>query len=197
MSRFVDRIEASVYSLSSLRTIPAAGGVLFPVHTGGGRTPKSSAEMIVEVPTRTPPPPPTPICWSVFPTHLVRNLWNNSTSLPAFHTRCQTRRTDIMIRAPVLAARLARVNHPIYHSRRLRESSHPSPYSADAVAVFQAPLNKADDALYFDTHVKHRGIHENRIQVVFAEAADSTSTRPAPVQPLRALHPNRAASLFP
>jgi hypothetical protein len=58
------------------------------------------------------------------------------------------------------------------------ESSYPSPYSADAVAVFQAPLNKGD-ASRFDGHVKHRRRREtleDHIQVVFTETADRAST---------------------
>ena len=54
-------------------------------------------------------------------------------------------------------------------------SSYPSPYSADAVAAFQAPRNTGD-APYFDGRVKYRGIFEDHIQVDFAEATHRTST---------------------
>jgi hypothetical protein len=52
----------------------------------------------------------------------------------------------------------------------------PSPYSPDAAAVFQAPLNKSDAPHFFDGHVKFRGIFEDRMQVIFEEATDRTSS---------------------
>lgn len=52
----------------------------------------------------------------------------------------------------------------------------PSPYSADAAAVFQAPLSKSDAPHFFDGHVKFRGIFEDHMQMVFEEATDRTST---------------------
>lgn len=52
----------------------------------------------------------------------------------------------------------------------------PTPYSADAAALFQAPLNKSDAPHFFDGHVKFRGIFDDHMQVVFEEATDRTST---------------------
>jgi hypothetical protein len=55
------------------------------------------------------------------------------------------------------------------------EESYPSPYSADAIAVFQAPSDKGG-ARYFEDHEKYGDILENQIQVVFSLAVDGTST---------------------
>lgn len=52
----------------------------------------------------------------------------------------------------------------------------PSPYSPDAAAVFQAPLNKSDAPHFYDGHVKFRGIFEDHMQVVFEETTDRTSS---------------------
>ena len=54
----------------------------------------------------------------------------------------------------------------------------PSPYSPDAAAVFQAPLDKGDAPHIFDDHVKFRGIFEDHMQVLFEdeEATDRTSS---------------------
>jgi hypothetical protein len=42
--------------------------------------------------------------------------------------------------------------------------------------VFQAPLNKSDAPLFYDGHVRFRGIFEDHMQVVFEEATDRTSS---------------------
>lgn len=202
MSRFVDRIEASVYSLSSLRTIPSSWRSTLP--RAHGRRTYSKIERGND---RGSSDSDTP---GLLPHQFAGassqqqsssgNLWNNSVRRRR-HDKRSTRSQNNVFHTS-LSDILTRFSHAMSNSTNGHhdpgasssgslgtrqssyipfpstpdESSHPSPYSADAVAVFQAPLNKADDALYFDTHVKHRGIHENRIQVVFAEAADSTST---------------------
>jgi hypothetical protein len=55
------------------------------------------------------------------------------------------------------------------------EESYPSPYSADAIAVFQAPPYKGG-ARYFEGRRKREDILEDQVQVVFAVAVDGTST---------------------
>ena len=87
-----------------------------------------------------------------------------------------------------LGTQCARAQHSSFDSNRSHipfpsisdESSRtfPSPYSADAAALFEAPLNKGDAPLFFDGHVKFRGIfEEDHMQVVFEEeATDRTST---------------------
>ena len=52
----------------------------------------------------------------------------------------------------------------------------PTPYSDDAAALFQAPLNKSDVPHVFDGHVKFRGVYEDHMQVVFEEGTDRTSS---------------------
>jgi hypothetical protein len=55
--------------------------------------------------------------------------------------------------------------------------TYPSPYSADAAAVFQTQPDKSDASYsYFGGHVKHRGIFDDQIQVVFEEGTNRTST---------------------
>ena len=54
------------------------------------------------------------------------------------------------------------------------EESYPSPYSADALAVFHIPTNKR--ASFFKSRRKHEYILEDRVQVIFEEATDATST---------------------
>jgi hypothetical protein len=55
------------------------------------------------------------------------------------------------------------------------EESYPSPYSADAIAVFQAPPDKGG-ARHFEDREKRGDILENQIQVTFLLAVDGTST---------------------
>jgi hypothetical protein len=55
------------------------------------------------------------------------------------------------------------------------EESYPSPYSADAIAVFQVPPDKGG-AGYFEGGRKREDILEDQIQVIFAVAVDGTST---------------------
>lgn len=200
MSRFVDRIEASVYSLSSLRTLPSSWRSTLPRAHGrrtyskikrGNDRGSSDSDTPSLLPHQSAEAPSQPSSSG--------NLWNNSVRRRR-HDKRSTRSQNNVFHTS-LSDILTRFSHAMSSSTNGHhdpgassggslgtrqssyipfpstsdESSHPSPYSADAVAVFQAPLNKGD-ALYFDTHVKHRGIHENHIQVVFAEAADSTST---------------------
>ena len=56
----------------------------------------------------------------------------------------------------------------------ISEESYPSPYSPDAVAVFQIPLD-AGEAPPFDCFVEHN-ILKDEIQVTFSEDSDRTST---------------------
>lgn len=55
------------------------------------------------------------------------------------------------------------------------EELYPSPYSADAIAVFQAPPDKGRTH-HLDDRQKHGDILENQIQVIFSVAVDGTST---------------------
>ncbi|KAI9464407.1 hypothetical protein F5148DRAFT_1150169 [Russula earlei] len=52
--------------------------------------------------------------------------------------------------------------------------SYPSPFSADAVAVFQGLLD--NEAPSFDGSVKHHHILEDQVLVIFAEAIEGSST---------------------
>ncbi|KAF8476409.1 hypothetical protein DFH94DRAFT_110786 [Russula ochroleuca] len=197
MSRFVDRIEASVYSLSSLRTIPSSWRSTLPrahrtyskIERGHDRGDSDS-----DIPSLT-----HQFAGASSQHTSSGNLWNNSVRRRRNDKRSTRSQNNVFHTS--LPDILARFSHAMSNSTNghhdpgasssgslgtrqssyipfpstSEESSYPSPYSADAVAMFQAPLNKGD-ALYFDSHVKHRGILENHIQVVFAEAADSTST---------------------
>ncbi|KAH9165175.1 hypothetical protein EDB89DRAFT_2012595 [Lactarius sanguifluus] len=55
------------------------------------------------------------------------------------------------------------------------EESYPSPYSADALAVFHPPVDKRGLS-FFKGRRRHEDILEDRVQVIFEEATDATST---------------------
>jgi hypothetical protein len=55
------------------------------------------------------------------------------------------------------------------------EESYPPPYSADALAVFHTPTIKRG-ASFFKGRRKHEVILEDRVQVIFEETTDATST---------------------
>lgn len=55
------------------------------------------------------------------------------------------------------------------------EESYPSPYSADALAVFHPPTDKRGLS-FIKGHRRHEDILEDRVQVIFEEATDATST---------------------
>ncbi|KAH9032539.1 hypothetical protein EDB84DRAFT_136168 [Lactarius hengduanensis] len=55
------------------------------------------------------------------------------------------------------------------------EESYPSPYSADALAVFHPPTDK-HDLSFFKGRRRHEDILEDRVQVIFEEATEATST---------------------
>ncbi|KAI9439249.1 hypothetical protein H4582DRAFT_126831 [Lactarius indigo] len=58
---------------------------------------------------------------------------------------------------------------------RTSEESYPSPFSADALAVFHPPTDKRGLS-FFKGRRKHEDILEDRVQVIFEEATDATST---------------------
>ena len=210
MSRFVERLEASVYSLSSLRTIPSWRSTLSRAHKTYAKI-----ECGHDGDSDTTPCPPHEsggASSSSQRSSFGNSLWNNS---------LRRRRQGKRARSPnnvfhtSLSDILARFSHAMSNSTgghhdpgttssssslgahpssslnshvpfpttseesSSSTASYPSPYSADAVAAFQAPrLDKGDvrDAPYFDGRVRCRGIFEDHIQVDFAEAADGTST---------------------
>lgn len=55
------------------------------------------------------------------------------------------------------------------------EELYPSPHSADAIAVFEAPLEKGEAQL-FDGPVKYHDILGDQVQYTFVEAYDGTNT---------------------
>ena len=66
-----------------------------------------------------------------------------------------------------------RVPFPLMTSNS--DESYPSPYSADAVAVFQALLDKGE-APFFDGLVKPCGIFEDQVRVTFTDATETTGS---------------------
>ena len=211
MSRFVERLEASVYSLSSLRTIPSWRSTLSCAHKTYAKI-----ECGHDGDSDTPSLPHECEGAPSSQRSSFGNIWNNS---------LRRRRQDRRARSPnnvfhtSLSDILARFSHAMSNSTSghhgpgttssrssgslsahpssslnshvpfpsasdesssSSSSSYPSPYSADAVAAFQAPRrNKGGDvrdAPYFDGRVRYRGIFEDHIQVDFAEAVDGTST---------------------
>jgi hypothetical protein len=201
----VDRLEASVYSLSSLRTIPSWRSTLPRAHKTYAKIEGGHDGAGASDPDSTPGLP-HPFGGAPPQHSSFGNLWNNSVCRQrdgkrprsqnnAFHTSL----SDILARFSHAMTSSTNGHHDpgtsssssslgTHQSSSLdshipfpstsEESSYPSPYSADAVAVFQAPLNKGDPSC-FDGYVKHRGHRgtpEARIQVVFAESTDRTST---------------------
>jgi hypothetical protein len=57
----------------------------------------------------------------------------------------------------------------------ISEESYPSPYSDDAIAVFQAPPDKSGVPHYFEGRRNHEDILQDQAQVIFAVAVDGTS----------------------
>lgn len=210
ISRFVDRLGTSVYSLSSLRTIPSWRNT-FP------RAHKTYAEIErghdVSEGSRSDSPSLPRLRGGASPSQHSSsgNLRNHSLCHRRRHAAKRTRSQNDVFHTP-LSDLLTRFSHAMtistsghrdsgtstssssnssfgtHHSSldgghipfpSISDESNrtfPSPYSADAAAVFQAPLNKSDAPRFFDGHVKFRGVFEDHMQVVFEEATDRTST---------------------
>ena len=205
MSRFVDRLGTSVSNLSSLGTIPTSWRNTFPrAHdsyakierghdVGGG--PGSDSPSLPRLRGGASPSQHSS----------SGNLRNHSLPHRRRHAAKRTKSENRILHTP-LSDLFTRFSHAstistsgqrdsgtssslgTHHSSL--DSSHipfpsisdesyrtfPSPYSADAAAVFQAPLNKSDAPHFFDGHVKFRGIFEDHMQVVFEEATEMTSS---------------------
>jgi len=207
ISRFVNRVGTSVYSLSSLRTIPSWRNTFPRAHKtyakierghdvgGGSRSDSPSLPRL-----RGEASPSQHSSYGSLRNHSLRHRRR--------HAAQRTRNQNNVCHTP-LSDLLTRFSHAMtistsghrdsgtsnsnssfgtHHSSSDRshipfpsisdESNRtfPSPYSADAAAVFQAPLNKSDAPHFFDGHVKFRGIFEDHMQVVFEEGTDRTST---------------------
>ena len=230
MSRFVERLEASVCSLSSLRTIrsiPSWRSTLTRAHNtyakiecdahdgggGGGSDSDSPPNLLPRVSGGGAGASSSSSAQRSSSGN--NNLWNNSVRRGGRHDKrtrgpnnvFHTSLSDILSRFSHAMSNSAGGHHgpgatassssslgthpsSSLSSRRVpfpsntseesssssSSSSYPSPYSADAVAAFQAPRNTTGDAPCFDGRVKYRGIFEDHIQVDFAEAAHRTST---------------------
>jgi hypothetical protein len=181
-SRLMDRLGANAPSLSSLRTIPSWRSSLLP------DTNKTYAKMHTRSSSEesdTPNPPhlrgPTPHHPSLsglqrrYLRHRRHNkcLTNQHGRHNPFHTpapNSRTRRHDY----PSSSSRSSLSTRPSSSvdshvpSPSTSEESYPSPYSADALAVFHTSKHRAS---FFKSRCK-----QDRIQVIFEEAADATST---------------------
>ena len=206
VSRFVNRLGTSVYSLSSLRAIPSWRNT-FP------RAYKTYAEIDrgddVDGGSRSDSPSLPHLRSGASPSQHSSsgNLRNHSLR----HRRRHAAKRTSSQNTP-LSDLLTRFSHAMTistsgyrdsgtsnssldrvgtHNSSL-DSSHsqipfpsfsdesnrtfPSPYSPDAAAVFEAPLNKGDAPRFFDGHVKFRGVFDDHMQVVYEEATDRTSS---------------------
>jgi hypothetical protein len=206
ISRFVNRLGTSVYSLSSLRTTPSWRNTFPRAHrtyaeierghdVGGGSGSDSPC-----LPRLRDGASPSQHSSS-------GNLQNPTLHHRRRHAAKRTSNQNNVFHTPV-SDLLTRFSHAMtistnghrdsgasnstrnsslgtHHSSSdipfpsiSDESSRafPSPYSADAAAAFQAPPNRSDAPHFFDGHVKFRGIFEDHMQVVFEEGTDRTST---------------------
>ncbi|KAF8273955.1 hypothetical protein EI94DRAFT_1714362 [Lactarius quietus] len=183
-SRFMDRLGANAPSLSSLRTIPSWRSSLFPdpnkthckTHT------RSSSE---ESDTPNPPQsrgtgPHHPSLSGLQRRNLRRRRQNNrSTKQNGGHDPLHTSVPNLRTRRhdhPSSSSRSSLSTRPSSScdshvpSPSTSEESYPSPYSADALAVFHTSADKHRPS-FFKGRRK-----QDRIQVIFEEATDATST---------------------
>lgn len=183
-SRFMDRLGANAPSLSSMRTIPSWRSSLLPdtnktyakIHT------RSSSE---ESDTPNPPQlrgaaPRRPALGGLQRRYLRhcrhnKRLTNQHGGHNPFHTpvsNLRTRRHDYSSSSSrsSLSTRPSSSVDSHVPSPSTSEESYPSPYSADALAVFHSSADK-HRARFFKSRRK-----QDRIQVIFEEATDATST---------------------
>lgn len=181
-SRFMDRLGANAPSLSSLRTIPSWRSSLLPdtnktyakMHT------RSSSEEsdTPNLPHLDGPTPHYPSLSGLQRRYLRHRrhkkcLTNQHGGRNPFHTpvpNSRTRRRDY----PSSSSRSSLSTRPSSSvdshvpSPPTSEESYPSPYSADALALFHTSKHRAR---FFKSRRK-----QDRIQVIFEEATDATST---------------------
>ncbi|KAI9447203.1 hypothetical protein BJY52DRAFT_1312948 [Lactarius psammicola] len=194
VSRFMDRLGANAPSLSSLRTIPSWRSSLFPdvnktyakIHL------RHSSE---ESDTPNPPHlrgarPHHPSIGSLQHRYLRhrrqnRRLMKQNSGHDPLHTsvppsnflerfsHSTMRRHDDTSSgsSSSLSTRPSSSSDSHFPSPSTSEESYPSPYSADALAVFHSPTGKR--GAFFKGRRRHEN---NRVQVIFEEATDATST---------------------
>ena len=193
VSRFVGRLGASVLSLSSLRTIPSWQSSLVPdVHTTYAKIdPRYDSEGSRHLPCgMAPNQHPSSGSQRHYTLHRRRhekrtrspnNVLHDAISPPSSFARFPHARTATHRRHDPNSSSSSSLN--TYQSSfdshipfpSTSEESYPSPRSPDAVAVFQIPIDKGEAPLS-DCFMKHHGILEDKIQVIFEEASDGTST---------------------
>ncbi|KAI0300606.1 hypothetical protein B0F90DRAFT_1817375 [Multifurca ochricompacta] len=206
ISRFMDRLGTNTQSLSSLRTIPSWRSSLFPnTSKTYAKMEVRHEDEGSHAPDLRPPrgailmPPPQHSSSS--------NLQNRSLCL-RHQDKVATSHDDedyLSHTSTSLSNLLARFPRPMANSNEgpssgsssslnthqssddsrasvpsSSEDSYPSPYSVDAIAVFQTPPDK-NEGRFFDGRRKRGGVDilenqvQNQVQVIFAEAADGTS----------------------
>lgn len=197
ISRFMDRLGVNAPSLSSLRTIPSWRSSLLPdankiyakIHT------RHSSEE-----SDTPNPPHSrgarshhSSIGSLQHRYLRHRRQNKrSTNQNGGHDPLPTSVPPSNLLERFSHSTMRRHDHPSSSSSSslstrpsssfdshvpspsTSEESYPSPYSADALAVFHPPTEKRG-ASFFKGRRKHEDI-EDRVQVIFEETTDVTST---------------------
>lgn len=198
VSRFMDRLGANAPSLSSLRTIPSWRSSLLPdtnkTH-GKIRTRYSSEGSDFPNPPHSrgarPHHPSLSSLQHRYLSHRHQNkhLTNQNGGHDLLHTsvplsnrfsHSRTRRHDdpSSSSSSSLSTRPSSSSDSNVPSPSTSEESYPSPYSADALAVFHAPTNKRGANL-FKSRRKHEAILEDQVKIIFEEATDTTSTMAA------------------
>ncbi|KAH9051717.1 hypothetical protein EDB87DRAFT_1662326 [Lactarius vividus] len=194
VSRFMDRLGVNAPSLSSLRTIPSWRSRPIPDAN------KTYARFRIQYSSEesdTPSQPHShgarphhPSVGSLHHRHLRRQnkrLTNRNgrhgplhTSVPSSnllerfsHSTMRRHADPSSSSSSSLSTRLS--SSLDSHAPSTSEESYPSPYSADALAVFHLPTDKRGLS-FFKGHRRHEDILEGRVQVIFEEATDATST---------------------
>lgn len=180
-SRFMDRLGANAPSLSSLRTIPSWRSSLLP------DTNKTYAKMHTRSSSESDTPNP-PHLHGATPHHPSLSGLQRRYLRHRRHNKCLKNQhgEHNPFHAPIPSSRTRRHDYPSSSSRSslstrpsssvdshvpslsTSEESYPSPYSADALAVFHTSKHRAS---FFKSRRK-----QDRIQVIFEEATDATST---------------------
>jgi len=204
ISRFVDRLGTSIYSFSSLRTIPSwrntfprahkayaeierghdfGGGFgsdssSLPRLRGGGSPSRHFSSGNLRNHRRRHAAKRTGSQSNVFHTPLSDLLPRFSHPMTISTSGHRDSGTGTSNRSLGTHHSSFDNSHIPFPSMISDESNRtfPSPYSPDAAAVFQAPLDESDAPHFFDGHVKFRVIFEDHVQVIFEEATDRTSS---------------------
>ena len=195
ISRFRGRLGANVPSLTSLRTIPSWRSSPFPdanksyvkVHTLS-----SSEESDTPIPSDSRGSRAHHTSLSSLRHQYLRQRRQNKrltnqdnslhASVPLSNPLERSSRSSIRRHADPSSSSSSSVStrpsstfDSHVPSPSTSEESYPSPYSADALAVFHTPTNKRGTR-FFKGRRKHEDILEDRVQVIFEEATDATST---------------------